>query len=70
MRSKILEAVYHGKREELHEAALENDMALANLLLVHGANPALRTNEGETAEAIATRRGHAQLAQRVRGEMP
>ena len=81
MPSKILEAVYRGKHEELtallasgftalHEAAFKNDLALAELLLAHGADPALRTNEGETAEAIATRHGHAQLARRLRGEMP
>jgi len=65
-----VDATQSGGFTALHEAAFKNDMALANLLLVHGANPALRTNEGETAEAIATRKGHAQFAQRVRGEMP
>ena len=68
MPSKILEAVYRGRQEEL--TAFKNDLARAELLLAHGADPAVRTNEGETAEAIATRHGHAHLARRLRGEMP
>jgi uncharacterized protein len=44
--------------------------AVAELLLAHGADPAVRTDEGETVEAIATRHGHAELARRLRGEMP
>ena len=50
MPSKILEAVYRGRQEELtallaaeitavHEAAFKNDLALAELLLAHGADP-------------------------------
>ena len=64
------DATQNGGFTALHEAAFKNDFALAELLLAHGANPALRTNEGETAEAIATRHGHAQLARRLRGERP
>ena len=64
------DAVQNGGFTALHEAAFKNDLALAELLLAHGADPALRTDEGETAEAIATRHGHAQLARRLRGEMP
>jgi len=63
-------ATQNGGFTALHEAAFKNDPALANLLLVHGADVTLRTNEGETAEAIATRLGHTTLARRLRGEAP
>ena len=63
-------AAQNGGFTALHEAAFKNDLPLAELLLVHGADPARRTNDGETAEAIAARLGHAQLARRLRGELP
>jgi ankyrin repeat protein len=65
-----VDAAQNGGFTALHEAACKNDLALAELLLAHGASPALRTNDGETAEAIATRLGHTQLARRLRGELP
>jgi uncharacterized protein len=69
-RGANVNATQRGGFTALHEAAFKNDRALANLLLAHGADPALRTSEGETAEAIATRLGHTQLARRLRGEIP
>jgi ankyrin repeat protein len=63
-------AAQNGGFTALHEAAFKNDLQLAELLLAHGADPARRTNDGETAEAIATRLGHTQLARRLRGELP
>ena len=65
-----VDATQTGGFTALHEAAFKNDVALVNLLLVHGASVTLRTNDGETAEAIATRLGHTTLARRLRGEVP
>jgi ankyrin repeat protein len=69
-RGADVNAAQNGGFTALHEAAFKNDLQLADLLLAHGADPARRTNEGETAEAIATRLGHPQLARRLRGELP
>jgi ankyrin repeat protein len=69
-RGAQVNATQSGGFTALHEAAFKNDRALADLLLAHGADVAARTNDGETAEAIATRLGHAQLARRLRGELP
>ena len=65
-----MNATQNGGFTSLHEAAFKNDRALVDLLLAHGADVSMRTNEGETAEAIATRLGHTQLARRLRGELP
>ena len=69
-RGAHVNATQNGGFTALHEAAFKNDRALADLLLAHGADVAARTNDGETAEAIATRLGHVQLARRLRGELP
>jgi ankyrin repeat protein len=69
-RGAQVNATQNGRFTALHEAAFKNDRALANLLLAHGADVAARTNDGETAEAIATRLGHTELARRLRGELP
>jgi ankyrin repeat protein len=69
-RGARVDATQNGGVTALHEAAFKNDAALAELLLAHGANAGLRTTEGETAEEIAMRHGHARLARRLRGELP
>jgi ankyrin repeat protein len=69
-RGAQVNATQNGGFTALHEAAFRNDRALADLLLAHGADVAVRTNDGETAEAIAMRLGHAPLARRLRGELP
>jgi len=50
--------------------AFDGNTALAELLLAHGADAAARSDDGRTALDIAQERGHAQLARRLRGEMP
>jgi ankyrin repeat protein len=46
----------------LHEAAFAGDAALAKILLDAGANKSQKTPEGETAEDIARKRKHPEVA--------
>lgn len=54
----------------LHIAAFRDEVALVNTLLAHGASAEARADDGKTALSIAEARGHAQVARRLRGEMP
>jgi ankyrin repeat protein len=54
----------------LHIAAFGGKVALAAILLAHGADATARSDDGRTALEIAEAHGHAQLARRLRGEMP
>jgi len=63
-------AIQTGGFTALHEAAFKGDMALADLLLAHGADTGRRTDTGQTAETIAREHGHEALARRLRGEAP
>jgi ankyrin repeat protein len=49
----------------LHAAAQNGDKALAELLLDHGADPSLETDDGRSAAAIARAAGHDELAVRL-----
>jgi len=46
------------------------DVTLVNALLAHGAAADARTDDGKTALTIAEEQGHAQVARRLRGELP
>lgn len=54
----------------LHIAAFRDDVTLINTLLAHGALADTRTDDGKTALTIAEEQGHAQVARRLRGELP
>jgi uncharacterized protein len=58
-----------GGHRPLHLAAFEGDAETVQMLLAHGASDA-RTRDGVTALEIAQQRGHAQIARRLRGELP
>jgi ankyrin repeat protein len=42
----------------LHAAAFNGDVLMAECLLAHGADPALRSNDGKTAIDVAVEKGH------------
>lgn len=46
----------------LHLAASRGDVAVAELLMVCGADPAVRTRDGKRASELASEHGHADLA--------
>jgi ankyrin repeat protein len=46
----------------LHTVAFTGDRASLDLLLKHGADPALTNNEGKTAADIARERGNQEIA--------
>jgi ankyrin repeat protein len=50
----------------LHLAASRGDAAAVELLLARGADPAISTDDGRTAAAIAAERGHEHLTARLR----
>ena len=50
----------------LHQAASAGKMAAAEMLLVAGADPLLRCDQGKTAADYAEAKGHAELAARLR----
>jgi ankyrin repeat protein len=54
----------------LHVVAFGGNVAVAGVLLAHGAAADRRAEDGRTALDIAVARGHAELARRLRGEMP
>jgi ankyrin repeat protein len=51
----------------IHTAGQHGDAVLAGLLLLFGADPAIRTDAGETAADFARKAGHDWLAQRLEG---
>src|SRR5262249_9317030 len=51
----------------LHWAALKDHEALVGLLLAQGAEPGATNNAGETAFQVASRAGHAKVADLLRG---
>jgi uncharacterized protein len=61
-----VDAQQHGGYTALHEAALNGNDALVEVLLAHGADRALADNERRTAADHAERNGHAELAARLR----
>jgi ankyrin repeat protein len=50
----------------LMSAATHGDETLADLLLAHGANPAVKADNGQTAADMAAEKGHAALAMKLR----
>ncbi|HEX8610690.1 MAG TPA: ankyrin repeat domain-containing protein [Telluria sp.] len=60
-----VDAVHLQGSTALHMAVSVGNLDLMNLLLEHGANPALRNKRGEDALACARRGGHAALAARL-----
>jgi ankyrin repeat protein len=61
-----VDAQQHGGYTALHEAALNGNDALVDVLLAHGADVALTDDEGTTAADHAERNDHAELAARLR----
>jgi uncharacterized protein len=59
-----------GGHTPLHIAAFHDDVALVNVLLAHGAAAEARDDQQRTPLAIAEATGQAQVARRLRGEMP
>ena len=49
----------------LHTVAFTGDRASLDLLLKHGADPAIRNNDGKTPADIARERGHGEIAERL-----
>jgi ankyrin repeat protein len=49
----------------LHAAARHGDEELVDLLLAHGADPSLRSDDGKDAAAHARDQGHDRLADRL-----
>jgi len=46
----------------LHTVGFTGDRASLDLLLKHGADPAIRDNDGKSAADIARERGHKEIA--------
>ena len=55
-----------GSETPLHKLARDNDIAIAKLLLAHGANVAALDTRGRTPLTVAARKGHAALAALLR----
>lgn len=49
----------------LHSVAVHGRMGTVELLLEHGADPSLAADDGSTAQAMAARAGHAEIAARL-----
>jgi len=49
----------------LHDAAMNGNTALVELLLKHGARADAKTDDGKTARDMATERGHKELAEKL-----
>jgi ankyrin repeat protein len=60
-----VDARQSGGYTALHEAALNGNEALVDVLLAHGADPALADDEGRTAADHAHRNGHQALGARL-----
>jgi uncharacterized protein len=52
----------HSGSTPLHTVAFTGDRVSLDLMLNHGADPAVRNNDGKTAGDIATERGHKEVA--------
>jgi ankyrin repeat protein len=61
-----VDAQQHGGYTALHEAAINGNVALVDVLLAHGADVALPDDERRTAADHAERNGHTELAARLR----
>jgi ankyrin repeat protein len=46
----------------MHEAGTNANRALAELLIAHGADPSLTTDDGKSAIDLAREKGHAEFA--------
>ncbi|MBV9773233.1 MAG: ankyrin repeat domain-containing protein, partial [Gemmatimonadetes bacterium] len=55
----------HGGYTALHAAAMHGSGERVELLLAHGADPALPADDGRTAAGFARERGHAAVAARL-----
>ena len=64
-RGADVEAAQHGGYTPLHSAAANGNDELVTLLLDGGADPARLTDDGHTAAALATERGHVDLGRRL-----
>jgi ankyrin repeat protein len=60
-----VDAQQHGGYTALHEAALNGNDALVDVLLAHGADVGLTDDERRTAADHAERNGHTDLAARL-----
>lgn len=58
---------YEGGNTPLTEAAFNGDMRIVRALLDHGADAKAANNEGKTARALALEKGHAEVAELLRG---
>ena len=59
--------VQHGGFTALHAAAHNGDTPLVQVLLAHGADPALAADDGRTAADFAREAGHAELSALLAG---
>ena len=63
----LINARQHGGCTPLHAAAFNGDLAMAEYLLAHGADIALKSDDGKTTLDIAVEKGHGALVQWLMG---
>jgi ankyrin repeat protein len=66
-RGADVNARQHGGYVALHEAAMNGNGEMAALLLKHGADPAVASDDGKTAADFAREAGHHAVAEMLRG---
>jgi ankyrin repeat protein len=54
----------------IHEAGIKANRALAELLLKHGADPSLTSDEGKSAIDLAREKGHSEFAEWLASQRP
>jgi ankyrin repeat protein len=54
----------------MHEAGANANRALAELLLAHGADPSLASDDGKSAIDLARDKGHAEFADWLATQRP
>jgi ankyrin repeat protein len=54
----------------LMTAAAEGQLEVVRLLLIHGADPALKDEDNDTAEIFAVQKGHSAVAELLRSPPP
>jgi ankyrin repeat protein len=64
-----LDAQQTGGFTPLHEAALNADVPLIDVLLEHGADPGVRSDDGNSAADIARENGHDDIAARLEARL-